>query len=137
MGIVNRTQDPSEQYELLGQTLNATTSGKSDAIARVPWPATIIRGTIEAVGLSGSPTEQLKIKRFVVGAGETFIALGAALAAVATSTSGPQSYTFSTTALQAGDSIVATHAGSNAGLEQLQVKIVVQCLQDIRSWTFS
>ena len=136
MGIVNRSKDSTEQYELRNMNLKNTVTAKSDAVVHMPFPGTIIRGRLSAVGLSGTPTAQLAIKRFVTGAGETLIPLGAALTLQAVSTSGPQAYTFSTTSLQAGDCIVCTHAGTNAATEQLNVALVIQATQDIRSWTF-
>lgn len=136
MGIVNRTMDESEQQRLFYQTLKVTVTGKSDAVVHMPQGGTIIRGKLSGVGLSGTPTAQMAIKRFVVGAGETLIPIGAALTIQAVSTSGPQAYTFSTTTLQSGDTVVATHGGTNAGLEQLHVALVIQATQDIRSWTF-
>lgn len=137
MGIVNRTKDSSEQQWLANENLTVTVTGKSDAVVQVPQAGTIIGAKLAGVGLSGAPTAQLQIRRFVVGAGQTLIPLGGALTIVACSTSGPQTYTFSTTALNAGDTIVCTHAGSNAGLEQLNVAVVIQSIQDIKTWTFS
>jgi hypothetical protein len=136
MAIVNRNKDVSEQLEVVRATAETTVTGKASLVGRMPYAATIVRGSLSAVGLSGSPTAQFAIRRFVTGAGETLIPLGAALALVATSTSGPQSYTFSATALIAGDMIAVSHAGTNAGVEQLGVAVVVQAIQSIKSWTF-
>lgn len=136
MGIVNRTLDASEQTFLAAETLVGTVTGRSEVAVHLPHPATAIRARISAVGLSGSPTAQLQIRRFVAGAGQTLIPLGAALALQAVSTSGPQAYTFSATALQAGDAVVVTHAGTNAACEQLHVALVMQATQDVKSWLF-
>lgn len=137
MGIVNRTMDSSEQQYVAQDHINATTTGKSDSVFHFPNPALLSSAKLSGVGLSGSPTAQLQIRRFVTGAGQTLIPLGAALAIQAVSTSGPQSYTFSngaSTQVMAGDIVCVTHAGTNAGLEQLHVAIVCQATQDIRSW---
>lgn len=136
MGIVNRTNDASEQQWVAGQNLTVTVTGKSDAVVHMPQAGTIIRGYVAGVGLSGTPTAQMAIRRFVVGAGQTLIPIGGALTVIACSTSGPLAYTFSTTALTSGDTICVTHGGTNAGLEQLNVAIVIQSTQDIKTWTF-
>lgn len=136
MGIVNRTLDASQQKMLAAQTLKSTVTAKSDLVVHMPHPASIVSAKLSAVGLSGSPTAQIAIKRFVAGAGETLIPVGAALALVATSTSGPQSYTFSTTSLQSGDAVVCTHAGTNSACEQVHVALVMQATQDIKTWNF-
>lgn len=136
MGIVNRSLDSTEQYQLYNTNIRETTTGESDVLVHLPYPVTAVSAKLNAVTLSGTPTCQLQIQRFVTGAGATLIPLGAALTMVAASTSGPQSYTFSSTALQAGDKIVATHAGTNAALAQLNIALVLQATQDIKSWDF-
>lgn len=136
MGIVNRSLDSTEQQSLVNVNIRETVTGESDNLAHMPQPVEIQSAKISAVTLSGSPTCQLQIRRFVAGAGETLIPLGAALALVAASTSGPQSYTFSSSSLQSGDVIAATHAGTNAAVAQLNVALVVKATQDIKSWSF-
>lgn len=137
MGIINRTKDSSEQTFSVSYNVRPTATSTTDLVFQIPQAGTILAGQLSAVGLSGSPTAAMAIKRFVVGAGETLIPIGAALALVATSTSGPQSYTFSSTALQAGDVLSVTHAGSNAAVQQLNVAVAIQSTQDIKTWTFS
>ena len=136
MGIVNRSMDSTEQQYLENANIRETVTGESDTLVHLPQPAEVQSAQLGAVSLSGSPTCQLQIKRFVTGAGQTLIPLGAALALVVESTSGPQSYTFSSTSLQSGDRIVATHAGTNAAAAQLNVAIVLKATQDIKSWSF-
>lgn len=136
MGIVNRSMDSSEQQYLQNVNIRESVTGESDVLVHLPQAAEIQSAKLSAVTLSGSPTCQLQIKRFVTGAGQTLIPLGAALALVAASTSGPQSYTFSSTSLQSGDAIVATHAGTNAAVAQLNVALVLKATQDIKSWSF-
>lgn len=140
MAICNRDLDLSQQNYLAFQNLAPTVTAKSDAVIVMPQAGTIQSLKLGAVGLSGSPTAQVAIRRFVVGAGQTLIPLGPALALQAVGTSGLQSYSFSlaTSALtlQAQDAVVVTHGGANAACEQLNVALVIQATQDIKSWTW-
>jgi hypothetical protein len=136
MGIVNRSKDSSEQQYAVDYTAKVTVTGKSDILGHMPHAVEIQSAKCSGVGLSGSPTAQLGIQRFVTGAGATLIPLGPAVTIVAVGTSGPQSFSFSSTAVQSGDKLVVTHAGTNAGLEQLNVCVVVKATQDIKTWSF-
>jgi hypothetical protein len=136
MAIVNRALDVSEQQKDVFVNIESTVTATSDQIYHAPHALELQSAFLSPVSLSGSPTCQLQIKRFVTGAGETFIPLGAALALQIVGTSGPLSYTFSSTSVQAGDLIVATHAGSNAAVAQLGVALVAKAVQDIKSWDY-
>lgn len=139
MGIVNRTLDTSEQKELVQQDLVATSTGVDYVIHKAPRAQTLIDAKATAVGLSGTPTATLKLQRFVVGAGLTTIAISGALTHSAIGTSGTQTFSLpaagsSLLSLAAGDFLVVTTAGTNAGLAQLLVDVVVQNVQDIKAW---
>lgn len=136
MGIQNRSLEDEQKKELHCSLIRGSATGESDIVFHAPHAMDIDSAKLSAVGLSGSPTAQLQIQRFVTGAGQTTIALGPAVTLVAVGTSGPQSFSFSSTALQAGDQIVATHAGTNAAVDQLAVAMVVEATQDIKSWDF-
>lgn len=137
MAFINRDKDVSEKNFIQSVNIKSTVTGKNDNVFNAPAPVSAIKAQIIAVGLSGAPTATISLRRFVAGAGETFIPLGAALTLQAVSTSGPQSYTFSTTAIQANDTLCVQHGASNAAAEQVMVSIVMQAAQDYRSWTFS
>lgn len=139
MGIINRTLDVSEQKKQMDVTITATTTGKDYIVYRAPGPMLISDARSLGVGLSGTPTSTLKLQRFVTGAGLTTISISGALTVTAIGTSGAQQYSLpaagsSLLSLQAGDVVVATSGGTNAGLEQLYVQLVVYSLQDIRAW---
>lgn len=136
MAIVNRALDATEQKKDVFVNIKGTVTATSDQVYHVPHAMEIQSAVACAEGLSGAPTSQLQIQRFVVGAGETQIPLGPALTLVAVGTSGPQSFTFSSTALQAGDQILCTQAGTNAAAAQLSIGLVVKALQDIKSWDY-
>jgi len=136
MGNINRSMDASEQQRDISVNVEDTVTSTQDQLYHVPHALEIQSAKACAEGLSGSPTAQLQIQRFVVGAGETQIPLGPALSLQAVGTSGPQSFAFSSVQLQAGDQIRVVHAGTNAAADQLQVSIVVKATQDIKSWDY-
>lgn len=136
MGIVQRSLDDSHKQRDIFANVEDTVTAGAEQIYHVPHPMAIQSAKLCAEGLSGSPTATLQIQRFVTDAGETQIALGAALALVAVGTSGPQSYTFSTTVLQAGDQVRILHGGANSAVDQLSVALVVKGTQDILSWDY-
>lgn len=136
MGIINRSYEESEQQRDIFANVEDTVTSTQDQIYHCPHAMQIQSGKLCAEGLSGSPTAQLQIQRFVSGEGETQIALGAALDLQSVGTSGPQSYTFSSTALEAGDQIRVVHAGTNAAVDQLSIALVVKATQDIKSWDY-
>jgi hypothetical protein len=93
-----------------------------------------------AVGISGSPTSQLAVERFVVGAGLTVFALGGALTHTAIGTSGAQGFSLpaagnSLLSLAAGDLLTVQTGGANTAAKVLHVTAVVKALQDIKSFS--
>lgn len=136
MAIVNRSFDESEQQRDHFVNLESTTTATSDQVYHAPHALDLQKIMLSPVSLSGTPTCQMQIKRFVVGAGETLIPLGAALTLQAVGTSGPLSYTLSTSSVMEGDLIVATHAGTNAAVAQLGIALVAKATQDIKSWDY-
>ena len=136
MGIINRTLDESQKQQDVAIHLEDTVTAVSDQVYICPHDFEIQSAKAAAEGLSGAPTAQLQIQRFVVGAGETQLALGPALTLVSVGTSGLQSFTFSLTSLQAGDQVRVVHAGTNAAVTHLDIGLVVKPLQDIKSWDY-
>jgi hypothetical protein len=136
MANINRSDDVTQQQFDVNRIVDGTATGTTDAIYKAPMALEIQSAKLSAYGLSGSPTVQLSRRYFVVGAGETVSALGAALALVAAGTSGAQTYTFSATSVNAGDQIVAVSAGSNAAAAELAVNVVLKWLPDYKSWSY-
>lgn len=139
MGIINRTMDASEQKELVQAEITSTTTGKDYIVHKAPRAQVITDAKATAVGMSGAPTATLKLQRFVAGAGLTTISISGALTHVAIGTSGTQTFSLPATgssllSLAAGDVLVATTGGTNAGLEQAFIQVVVQNLQDTKAW---
>lgn len=139
MGIVNRTKDTSEQKEGLEAQINTTSTGVDYPIALIECPVLITDAKTACLGLSGTPTSTLKVQRFVAGAGNTTIAISGALTITAYGTSGYLTYSLpaagsSLLQLQKGDLLVATSGGANSGLVSQLVDVVIQKLQDIKTW---
>jgi hypothetical protein len=139
MGVTNRDKDVSEQKENLFVNFGAVATGATLQLGIVPWPCELKAVRVAANGLSGSPTVDLRILRFVVGAGMTSIAGGATqLTVQAVGTSGPQSMVLASAGssllqLQAGDVILAAHGAANTNVLGVSYSLVLQALQDIKS----
>lgn len=139
MGIINRTLDGTEQKEVIKENIVLGATGQDFVIHRAPRAQTISAAYATSIGLSGAPTGTLKLQRFVVGAGLTTIAISGALTVAAIGTSGAQSMSLpaagsSLLNLAAGDVLVYTTGGSNAGTYQTLVQVVVQNLGDFKAW---
>lgn len=135
--IVNRDMDVSEKRIILNANFGALATGTSAPIGIVPFPAQV-KGIFEgALGLSGSPTHQVVIHRFIPGAGQTVITgLANALALTAFGTSGLQSASLvgSSILLQAGDILSLSTGGANSAANASTVQVVIEALQDQIQW---
>lgn len=141
MGIVNRTKDQSEQRVVASVALSALGTGVTIPILQVPSPCVLEAGSLAAFGISGSPTYQLSIQRFIVGAGATVFSLGSANAAPAFGTSGVPVSGLSLPAsgstllnLLTNDVICVTSGAANAAVTGLNLSLVVRPIQDIRKY---
>lgn len=99
MAVLNRTLDVSEQRKVFELTVNtfatgtslyAVPTGATYLIGVVPWASTLDVAQLAAYGLSGAPTYQINVDRFITGTGFTTIILatGTSNLAVAFGTSG-------------------------------------------------
>jgi len=139
MGIVNRSLDTSEQNHVLESTYGLVATGATLYAAVVPFNSTLDAARIAVSGLSGSPTYDLRIQRFIVGTGATVINPGSTtLTGVAFGTSGLQSFLLASAGstlvnLLAGDIITVTSGAANTAATNVGVAVVLQAIQDIRS----
>lgn len=136
MGNINRNKDDSEKQFDVHANIRETTTGEADHVYHAPHACEIQSARLMGEGLSGTPTAQLQIQRFVTGEGETQIALGPAVTIQSVGTSGPQAFAFSSVQLQAGDQVVVANGGTNAALAQLGISLVAKRTQDILSWDY-
>lgn len=155
MAIVNRTLDPTEQrknfsWSATGAGASAPlTSGMTSIVCVVPWPSTLVEGQIAAVGVSGAPTYQLAVNRFIAAAGFTtwIVATGTSNTPANFGTSGAGAFGTSMFGssgivlaasgssllnLQANDVITVTTGGSGAAANALSIGLVLQPIQDIK-----
>jgi hypothetical protein len=136
MAIINRSLDVSEQQYTVGKSVNGTATGAEYVLAIIPDSVQIMQAKSYALGLSGAPTAQLQLARFIEGAGATVINVGSALTQVAYGTSGLQSFDLGATPVyaQAGDVLQVASGGTNAALTDMAVEVVLKSLQDYKSW---
>jgi len=139
MAITNRALDPSEQRQVFESSYGLVATGATLQACLVPYASTLAAVRVAAVGISGSPTLDLRVWRFIVGTGVTAIAGGATtLAMQAVGTSGLQSMVIAASGssflnLAANDVITLTSGGANSAVAQLGTAVVVQALQDIKT----
>ena len=139
MGVTNRSLDVSEKNRILQVNYGLTATSKVLNVAMIPYPCTLQGAFLAAKGLSGAPTYQLKVDRFIVGSGGTTIVGGATtLTGQAVGTSGVQAFSLAAAGssflqLQNGYLVTVTTAVANTAVDALSISLVVQATQDIRS----
>ncbi len=140
MAIVNRSLDPSQQQAVIENSFQAVATGATLLVAAIPFPATLKQIKVACQGVSGSPTYDLRVWRFIVGTGVTTIAGGATtLTGQAMGTSGIQAVVLAAAGssflnLQAGDVLTLTSGTASTAVTGLAVDVVIQATQDIVSW---
>lgn len=155
MAVVNRTLDISEQRKNF--TWSASNGGASGALGTgctsivciVPWPSTLVEGQIAAIGLSGAPSYELAVNRFIAGSGITtwIVAKGTSNTPAAYGTSGAGAFGTSLFGssgivlvasgstllnLQANDVISVTTGVANAAANAVSIGLVLAPIQDIK-----
>lgn len=139
MANINRTDDVSQQKDLIQQNLGAMATGATFPVHKAPRVQVITDAKFSAVGSSGSPTHTLVLQRFVVGAGLTTITISGALASQNMSTSGSQTFSLpavgsSLLQLASGDILTVLSGGANSAVANALLDVVVQNVQDIKPW---
>ncbi len=140
MAIVNRTLDSSQQQVQSVVSFGAVATGATLHAAMIPYPATLKQIKVAVSGLSGSPTFDLRVLRFIVGSGVTTIAGGATtLTPLTVGTSGLQSFVLAAAGssflnLVAGDVLTLSVGGSTTNVLDCSAAVVIQPTQDILSW---
>lgn len=139
MAITNRGLDQSEQRKVVGTKLGATATGVTAIVDFVAYPCVLEKAQFAAFGLSGAPTYQLVVNRFIAGAGATAINVGSANAVPAFGTSGVLAVGASLPAsgstllnLLPGDVVMVLSAGANTAATGLAVSMVLRPIQDIK-----
>lgn len=139
MAICNRGLDASEQKRTFSNSFPLTGTGVTLPILMVPFNSELQAARLSAVGLSGAPTFDLRIQRFIAGAGVTILNPGTTtLTATAVGTSGIQTVLLAASGsslvqLLAGDLLTLTTGAANTACAALSVAVVIQALQDIKT----
>jgi hypothetical protein len=141
MAVINRTMDASQQRFTEGVKLGATATGVTAIVAHIETPCVVDAGQMAAFGLSGAPSFQLVINRFIAGAGFTAINLGSANVIPAFGTSGVAASGVSLPAagstlnnLVPNDVIMVLSGVANTAVTGLSVKLVLRPIQDIKKF---
>ncbi len=140
MGIINRTNDASEQKEIFTATQVNVVNSMDIPVGIVERACVAQSAAITLLGISGAPTAVLKALRFVAGTGGSSFVLGTTFAITAFGTSGYMSYSLVASGstvlnLQKGDLLVVTAGGgTGAAATAMTIDIVVQNLQDVKTW---
>lgn len=140
MGIINRTNDVSEQKESIKITAALPVNGSEYISAPLERAVTITDCKTSLLGISGAPTVFLRGLRFIAGTGGSSFAIGSSFAVTAFGTSGYLSYSLPATGstllnLQKGDCVVVVMGGgTGAAATSVTVDLVVQNIQDIKTW---
>lgn len=139
MAINNRTLDPSIQRNVFQCDFGLVATGLTLQACVVPYASTLDAVRVAAIGLSGAPTYDLRVWRFIAGTGVTSIAGSATtLTSQAVGTSGVQSMVLAASGssllnLLPNDVITLTSGGANTAAVQLTVAMVIKSTQDIRT----
>lgn len=143
MAVLNRTLDTTEQRVIFEAPLPAAqlATGVTSVIAVVPFPCVIDYAQAVANGISGAPTWQINVDRFIAGTGFTTIILatGTSNTPPAYGTSGVGSSGMVMVAvgstlrnLLANDQLMLTTGGSGAAFKSGTVSVALRPIQDVR-----
>lgn len=149
MGILNRTEDATEQRKVLSISNAATATGVTLTLGLVPWPCTLDEAQIAAWGLSGAPSYAVAVNRFIVGTGFTTIILATGTSNIVAEfgTSGAGAFgaslfgssgmlvpaVGSTLALLLQNDLLTVTSGvANTAAKGLAVSVVLRPIQDVK-----
>ncbi len=141
MGIINRTNDASQQKDVIEVLVDDTITGRVYPIYTAPRAQTLLDARNICLGLSAAPTMSLFVNRFIVGTGGFSAAVGGALTVAAYGTSGAQQYSLpavgsSLLAMQSGDWLSVKAGGAGAAVTDNIINLVVQNIQDVKTFGF-
>ena len=137
MGIINSTNDASEQKEAFSHTARTVINTLEVPVKIVERPCTLQQLSSVGIGLSGSPTALLRVNRF---GGASYL-VGSTMLVPGMGTSGPILYPSLPAAgstqlnLQKNDVVsVLFGGGTGAAAENVSVDVIVQNIADIKTW---
>jgi hypothetical protein len=139
MGVHNGSFGNTEKRRTFTAEYGLTGTGLTLLVCPVSYSSELRAARIAVSGVSGSPTFDLRIQRFIPGAGLTVFSPGTTtLAATAFGTSGIQSFLLQDTGgslilLAANDVISITTGGANSAVASATIGVVLQAIQDIKT----
>ena len=151
MGIINRTKDVTEQRLTYSYVQGALATGVTVALGVIANAGAIQAAQIAAVGVSGAPTFQLAVQRFITGTGYTSItfATGTSNTPADFGTSGAGSFGSSLfgvsgmiiaalgstlNLVQPNDVLMLVTGGANSAVKNLALTVVIQPTQDLKTF---
>ncbi|MES1988821.1 MAG: hypothetical protein V4440_12495 [Pseudomonadota bacterium] len=140
MPLINRDNDVSEAKQSLTVSAANVVNNQDIPVALIERACTVTDCKATLLGISGAPTLNLKALRFIAGTGGSSFVLGTTFAITAFGTSGYISYSLVASGgtvlnLQKGDLLVAVQGGgTGAGTTATLIDVIVQNIQDIKTW---
>ena len=136
MAVENRDLGTTQQRDSYSFTLGAVGVGVTATVLVVPYPSTLAAATVFPYGVSGAPTATLDITRFnaagvttITGVVSTLTLAGATVPTGFTVSSGA-----SLVNLQTGDLLTYRGITANAAITTGNGMLVLQALQDIKTY---
>lgn len=140
MPLINRDKDIGEQREDFSVNLGAVATGVTRCVLIAPYSSEVSAIAVAGRGISGTPTAQFSINRFVVGSSLTNSGTAGftSLSVQDYGTSGFQSVVqaasgSTTIQMNKGDALIYVSAGSNAAMAEVELMVSLKCLQDIKN----
>lgn len=142
MAITNRDLDVSEQKRAfsfsVGTKLAPNVAAATMCIGHVPFQSELKALNIAGHGFSGAPQVELRIQRFIAGAGFTMIAPGVSAIVPSMGVSGPVGVSLpaaghSLIQLLAGDVLTLLTAVANTSTDTVTGGFVLKALQDFKA----
>ena len=140
MPIINQNLDISQQKDSVQMAVTNCVNAQVFKIGIVERSVNITDCRVAMNGVSGSPNLMLGVFRFTALSGAMSFIIGSTFPVTTYATSGYLQYSLPTTgssflSLQKGDILVATQGGgSSAASTATIVDVVVQNIQDVRTW---
>lgn len=142
MAITNRDLDVSEQKRTfsfsIGTKLAPNVTAATMCLGQVPYPSALVGLNLAGHGLSGAPQVELRIQRFIAGAGFTMLAPGVSAIVPSMGVSGPVGVSLpaaghSLVQLLTGDVLTLLTAVANTSTDTVTGGFVLKALQDFKA----
>ncbi len=139
MGIINRDLDLTERNRYFSRRIGAVATGVTLNVGVIGFVGDLKALSVSIEGISGAPTYDFRISRFIATAGYTAISAGATtLTPSVYGTSGLQNFTLASPGstllgFTTGDQLMLISGGTNSAVAELTVAYVVQATSDYKT----